>query len=405
MLVIGVIVETQSCRETVQLIKFRFKHQRSIRIRLVYIVEFSSVHRILIVPAGRKNQCQIRILLLIEYISILSKKLITLGIDSYLIEIIGLHTCMMCLSAVPAFGQCLETCLKNIVISHICPSVPDIILLYPGNIYEAVIIAVVCFGLVLIMCQQRGAPAFGQLQGGICIRLIPTGTACEKIGGYPVGFRQLRLFKLDIDLSCDSFVAILHRRDSFGNLYALHPRTGNISQSIRGSRATIVRDILCQHLHISSGQSEQFNLFGSRCSIRITHVHRRVGHKAFSKIATGSSTQFGTAYHLFIHHTAPQLHRSHSAADHIHFIQLYTIPKDDIQLLILLADMNRIILKTDKTDHQHVTFRRFGDRKTTIFFRCYSLTRIHPEYISTRNGFSGIIFDRPPYLRIGCNRK
>ena len=185
----------------------------------------------------------------------------------------------------------------------------------------------------------------------------------------------------------------------------MHPRTGDISQTIRRCRTAIVRDILREHLYISSGQSEQFDLLGSRCRIRIAHVHRRVGHETFSQITAGSPAQFGTAYHLFVHHAAAQLHRSHSAADYIHFVQFYTFPKGNVQFLILLADMNRVILKTDKTDYQHVTLRRFGDRKAAIFLGSYTLTRIHPEYISTRNRLSGIIFNYSPHLRLCRNCK
>ena len=53
-----------------------------------------------------------------------------------------------------AFVQCLDACLKHIMIPHICPAIPEVILLYPGNIGKAVIIAVVCLCFILVMRQQ-----------------------------------------------------------------------------------------------------------------------------------------------------------------------------------------------------------------------------------------------------------
>ena len=49
MLVISVIIEAQSSGETILRIKFRFKHQRSIDVGLIHIIQFASIRSILIV--------------------------------------------------------------------------------------------------------------------------------------------------------------------------------------------------------------------------------------------------------------------------------------------------------------------------------------------------------------------
>ena len=156
------------------------------------------------------------------------------------------------LTAFSAFVQRFDACLKHIVVTHIGPTVPKIILLYPGNIGKAVIVAVMCFRFIFVMCQQRSTPSFGKFHRGIRIRLITIGGTGKKIGRNPIRLRQLRLLKFNIDLSGKGFITILHGRNPLGYLYAVHPGTGNITQSVRRSSTAIVRNILGQHLHISS---------------------------------------------------------------------------------------------------------------------------------------------------------
>ena len=159
------------------------------------------------------------------------------------------------------------------MVAHICPPIPHIILFYLRNIHKSVIVAIMRLGLIFVMHQQRSAPSFGKFQCSVRIGFIPVGSACKKIGRHPVSFRQLRFLKFYVYLSCDGFITILHRRCSFGNLYTLHPRTGDISQSIRSGGSPIIRNVLRQHLHIGAGQPQQFNLFGSCCRIGITHIY------------------------------------------------------------------------------------------------------------------------------------
>ena len=180
---------------------------------------------------------------------------------------------MIGLSAGTCFRKGFDTCLENIMVAHVCPPVPHIILFHLRNIHKSVIVAIMRLGLIFVMRQQRSAPSFGKFQCSVRIGFIPVSSACKKIGRHPIGFRQLWFLKFYVYLSCDGFITILHRRCSFGNLYALHPRTGDISQSIRSGGSPIIRNIFRQHLHISAGQPQQFNLFGSCCRIGITHIY------------------------------------------------------------------------------------------------------------------------------------
>ena len=154
MLVISVIIITESRRKTVLLCKFGFKHQRSISVGLVNIINLTSIKRILVVQRTGQNQRKIRILLLIKYIGILGKSLVTAGFNIDSIAIGCRHTAMTHLTAFSAFVQRFDACLKHIVVTHIGPAVPKIILLYPGNISKAVIVAVMCFRFIFVMCQQ-----------------------------------------------------------------------------------------------------------------------------------------------------------------------------------------------------------------------------------------------------------
>ena len=136
----------------------------------------------------------------------------------------------MCnLTAVSSFMQRLYTCLEYIVVTHICPSVPDIILLHTRYIHKTIIIRVMRFRLILIMCQQRSAPPLRQFYRSIRIGFIAVRTTGKKICRHPIRFRQLRLLEFYIDLSGYGLISILHGRTSFADLYTLHPRPGYVS--------------------------------------------------------------------------------------------------------------------------------------------------------------------------------
>ena len=86
-LVVGVIVEAQSGRKALTLGQFRLEQQGGISVVLVHIVDFPSVQGILLVQGTGKNQCQVGVLLLIEYIGVLGEGFVAVGTYTYLIRV------------------------------------------------------------------------------------------------------------------------------------------------------------------------------------------------------------------------------------------------------------------------------------------------------------------------------
>ena len=85
---------------------------------------------------------------------------------------------------------------------------------------------------------------------GICIRLYPTLRIAKEIHLYLLLILRLQI--IHVDLSRNRLIAVLHRSTSLRHLNALHPGAWNIAQAVRNGSTTEIRQILCQHLDIST---------------------------------------------------------------------------------------------------------------------------------------------------------
>ena len=398
-LIVGIVVETQSRRQAVTLAEFRLEQKGRVGVVLVYIVQLTSVHGILLVQRAGKDERQIGILLLIEDVSVFGERLVTVGSDGYFVGVGRMAAAMAHLPAVAVFGQGFDACLENVTVAHIRPAVPYVVLLHLRNIGKAVIVAVVGFGFVFVMRQQRSAPTLGKFHRGVRIGFVTVGGAAEKIDGEPVGFGQLRLLELHIDLPGDGLVTVFDGCAALAHLYALHPRTGHIAQPVRSGHSPKVGNVFRHHLYVSAGQSQQLDLLGARSGIGIGHVHRRVGYEALSEVATSGAGQFGAAYHILIHHAAPQFHGSELTADNIDFAQFHPFAKNYVERFITSVHMYRIVLETDEADYQHVLTGRLCEGEAPVGRGGGALCRSHPEKVGSGNRFTEIIFYRSLYLR------
>ena len=399
-LVVGVIVEAQSGRKALTLGQFRLEQQGGISVVLVHIVDFPSVQGILLVQGAGKNQCQVGVLLLIKYIGVLGEGFVAVGTYTYLIRVCQGRFAMADLPAVAVFCKHFDACLEDVAVAHVCPAVPEVVLLHTGDVGKAVVVAVVSFGLILVMRQQRGAPTFGEFHRGIGIGFITVGAAGKEVGGEPIGFGQLGFLEFHIDLSRDGLIAVLHGRTALAHLNALHPWPGDIAQAVGGGRAAVVGDILRHHLHIRAGQAQKLDLLGTGGGVRISDVHRGIGHKTLSQVTAGGTTQLGATYHIFIHHTVAQLHGAQLTADHIHLAQFHPFAQDNVERLIAVTDVYRIVLKTDKADYKHMLVIGFGQGESTVRRSGGALSGSLPEEVGTRNRVAQIILYRPLYLRL-----
>ena len=180
----------------------------------------------------------------------------------------------------------------------------------------------------------------------------------------------------------------------------MHPGTGHITQPIRRSSTTIVRDILGQHLHIGSGKPEQLDLFRSRCSIRIADVYRRIGNKTFTEIATCRTAELVAGNDLFVHHTAAQLQRTQLTADNLHFTQFHSFAQHHVQNGFLIVHLYGVVFVTYKTYDQMIGFVGFRYGKSTVLTSGYPTGNVFPENVGAYNRFACLIFHRTAHLRL-----
>ena len=405
-LVVGVIVETQSGRKALTFAQFCLEQQGGISVVLVYVVDFPSVQGILLMQGAGKDQCQVGVLLLIEYIGVLGEGFVAVGAYTYLIRVCQRHFAMTDLPAVAVFRKHFDACLEHIAVAHICPAVPEVVLLHTGDVGKAVVVAVVSFSLILVMRQQRGAPALGEFHRGIGVGFITVGAAGKEVGRKPVRLGQLGFLEFHIDLSRDGLIAVLHRRATLAHLNALHPWPGHITQSVGSCSTPVVRNILRHHLHIRAGEAQKLDLLGTGGGVRVGDVHRGIGHKTLSQVTAGGTAQLSAAYHVFVHHTVAQLHGAQLTADHIHLAQFHPFAQDYVERLIAVTDVYRIVLKTDKADYKHMLVIGFGQGEGTVRRSGGSLSGSLPEEVGTRNRVAQIILYRSLYLRLqGCERE
>ena len=98
-----------------------------------------------------ENKSQIRILFFIKDISVFGKSFIASSIDSDFIQLLSRISTMIYLTAIPPFRKSFNTGLKNIMIPHIRPTIPKIILLYSRNIRKTVMIGIMSHRFIFIM--------------------------------------------------------------------------------------------------------------------------------------------------------------------------------------------------------------------------------------------------------------
>ena len=180
-LVVRVIIEAQSGRKALTFAQFCLEQQGGISIVLVYIVDFPSVQGILLMQGAGENQCQVGVLLLIEYIGVLGEGFVAVGTYTYLIRVCQRHFAMTYLPAVAVFRKHFDACLEHIAVAHVCPAVPEVVLLHTGDVGKAVVVTVVGFGFILVVGKQRGTPTPGEFHRGVGIGLIPVGAARKRL--------------------------------------------------------------------------------------------------------------------------------------------------------------------------------------------------------------------------------
>ena len=138
-----VVIQTNTCRNTMMLIKICFKHQRGISIALVGIVLFMTIECILMMQRARKNQGDVRTVFWVDDKGILGKSLVAFVGDVDSIGVRGVSV-MTDLSSLTMFFQPLDGCLEDITVAHVGPTAHQRALAYFRHIHKAIVIFVVC---------------------------------------------------------------------------------------------------------------------------------------------------------------------------------------------------------------------------------------------------------------------
>ena len=150
-------------------------------------------------------------MLFVEDVCLLDKCLVAVSLHIDTVRIGQCSAMMSYLTAVTVFVQELDTGLKDVFVAHVGPAIEQIVLFYLRDVGKTIAVTIVCFGFVLVVSQQHGAPFIGELHRCIGIGFVTVGGAGKEVGRYPVGFCSLWLFVFQIDLSGQCFVAVFHR--------------------------------------------------------------------------------------------------------------------------------------------------------------------------------------------------
>ena len=306
-LVVVVVVEAQSGRQLVCLGKVRFKQQRGIAILLPHIIGAVSVCGVSIVVTARKYQRQIGAMRFIYNKGILGKSREACRLHVNAVAFAALVCSVLGLAPFAFFVKAAHGSLKNVAVAHPCPTVHQVALTHFRLVKKAVVVFVVVAKVILIV-RQHARAEFLLLKMHIAVKVslnAALGVAIQVNLHRGVG---LRLFIFHVNLSRNALIAVLYRSTALRHLYALHPRSRHIAQSVRCGGSSEVGNVLAQHLHIAASQSEQLYLFGPSGGIAVTHVHRRVGGKTLAQIAASSLEQFCARQRKAIFGTAHARH-------------------------------------------------------------------------------------------------
>ena len=121
-----------------------------------------------------------------------------------------------------------------------------------------------CGEVLVVVYKQCCAPTrVLHLERSIGIALYAALAVAVQVQVYPVGLKHLRLAVFDVYLSGHGFVALFHAGYALAHLYGLHPWTRHIAKAEGCCHCAEIGDVLREHLHVGSAQSQQLNLLGT----------------------------------------------------------------------------------------------------------------------------------------------
>ena len=134
------------------LVKVGLEQQGSITVSLVCIISFLSVETASMMNRSTEDEGDVRHVLRVNDVGILGKGLIALVGDIYEVRIC--HRVMVCsLSTFTMFLQSFDDSLKDVGITHICPTAHQCSLPHLRHVGKAIAIIVVCFFEQFIMAK------------------------------------------------------------------------------------------------------------------------------------------------------------------------------------------------------------------------------------------------------------
>ena len=206
----------------------------------------------------------------------------------------GIGGGVVCLSALALLLDGCQTTVEHIVCALPLPSVLQVPLAYVGLIQESVVVHVVMAEVVLIMRQYLCAQLVVEVDVGIGIGLQTAQGAAIEVHRHSLVTVWFQI--LDVYLSRDALIAVTHRRRALRHLDAVHPRAGDVVERVGGCRPTEVWQVLGEHLHVGTAQSQELDLLGARGGVAIVHVDAGIRGKALAQVTAGCLEQFLTAY-------------------------------------------------------------------------------------------------------------
>ena len=206
------MVDAQTQRQVVLSSEIGLKHQRTIEILLIEVIELVAIQGIELVHRSRGHEGNIGTMLMIEDEGMFHITLISVGMELDSVNFITMNV-LNILSAGTNLLQSPKSTMEDVLVAFIHPSVLHIILFPAWHIIKAIAIVIVVLEDILMMQQYLRSPLIREMHISISVCLDSALGIAKEVHLHLLLI--LRLQVIHVDLSCDRLITILYRSTSF----------------------------------------------------------------------------------------------------------------------------------------------------------------------------------------------
>ncbi len=225
-----VVVERRAEGDVVVVGDIGLEHQLRVEVLLVDVVSLAAVGGVHLMHRGRGHPGDVGAVGGVEDEGMLHVTLVAMGVEVDAVDGISLmveHTAVVGLTALALLVEQGQSAVEDVVARLAIPAVLQVELPRLRVVHETVVVAVVLLEVILIVAEELGAEAFGEVDIAVGVGLDATHGVAVEVDVH--GLVVLGLEVLHIDLPGHGLVAVLHAGVALAHLDALHPGSGNVA--------------------------------------------------------------------------------------------------------------------------------------------------------------------------------